>query len=357
MSSGASKVIVSSTLSIDAKNRAILKLSVGRRQSRRQRRAAAAAHAAEQSEAATVCFDLGSFSSVMTDGEISALTRQIVQVYGYNRSLEKPFRLSLAGLRSAAPIVRQLEVHSASNWVVQRSDAPPWEGLAAGSELVYLSADAEEALPSDLLMHGKLTLVVGGLVDHADGQVGGTRVGAALRVASAHGVRACRLPIERFVTVRKPSLTCLAVVQILACYAQSGDWGAAVRAAPAMRCAPLAKYVRWKEEGKAEPAAPSSASVPCPAADRPSGSDAAEANGAAGGRAGLLTASASEVHSYFASRLGPTEEAAFEAMCQMDIDDLEELQGEADNVWKGGRDDEAQQAGLDWSTRISRYIA
>ena len=72
---------------------------------------------------------------------------------------------------------------------------------------------------------------------------------AALAVARSQHVRTARLPIEDHVVVRKPSLTCLAVVQILAGYMRSRDWGAAVRNAPAMSVAPLKKYVQWKRKG------------------------------------------------------------------------------------------------------------
>jgi len=71
-------------------------------------------------------------------------------------------------------------------------------------------------------------------------------VGAALRIATAQGVRSARLPIDDIVRVRKTSLTCLAVVQILAGYARTGDWVQAVQEAPAMNSAPLRKYVVWK---------------------------------------------------------------------------------------------------------------
>ena len=92
-------------------------------------------------------------------------------------------------------------------------------------------------LTGDELLHPGSVLVVGGLVDHADGQAGGSRVGVASAVAQAHAVRAFRLPIDEYVVVRKPSLTCLAVVQILAGYLHTRDWGAAVRNAPAMSVA------------------------------------------------------------------------------------------------------------------------
>ena len=131
-------------------------------------------------------------------------------------------------------------------------------------------------------MRSSDVLVIGGLVDHANVA---ERVGAACRVAQvrmrtdacaaaarrttpphtpllrrlhsdrrarpistqAHGIRTARLPIDEFISIRKTSLTCLACVQILAnAIANGGDWWAAVRDAPALRCAPMRKYVHWK---------------------------------------------------------------------------------------------------------------
>ena len=73
------------------------------------------------------------------------------------------------------------------------------------------------------------------------------KLGAAESYAAEHGLRTARLPLDEMVTVRKPALTCLAVFQILAGYAAANDWGVAVREAPAMQCAPLRKYVSWKQ--------------------------------------------------------------------------------------------------------------
>jgi tRNA (guanine9-N1)-methyltransferase len=226
--------------------RLALSISRRRRVPRRQRKAALAAAVAEAVGSPTLCFDCGSFSKEMTNAEISALARQLVQCYGYNRSLPRPFRFALAGLEAAGSILAALDVHSASNWTMERKQLAPWECFSSDRQLIYLSSDAEEDLAAEATRDSSVVLVIGGLVDHASGHAGGLRVGAALRVAQAQGIRTCKLPIEGFVTVRKPSLTCTAVVQILAGVASTGDWAAAVRTAPAMRCAPLAKYVRWK---------------------------------------------------------------------------------------------------------------
>ena len=65
---------------------------------------------------------------------------------------------------------------------------------------------------------------------------------------------------------------------------------------------------------------------------------------------------ADEVHAFFTSRIGAPDEA-YDAMCNMDLNDLEELQGIADDIFRAGVDDAAQQKGLDWSTLISTVIA
>jgi tRNA (guanine9-N1)-methyltransferase len=212
-----------------------LTLSIGKRQPRRQRRAAAALRAAEQQSSALLCFDVGSFSTLMSPAETHALSRQCAEAYGYNRKLAKPFAIAFAGLCTAGAVASALDTHC---W-------HQWEAFG-GRRILYLSADALEPLRAEEVLDSSSVLVIGGLVDYEAGHMGGARSGAALRVAEGRELRAVKLPIDEFVTLRKPSLTCLAVVQILACFLEHRDWGAAVRAAPAMRCAPLRKYVNWK---------------------------------------------------------------------------------------------------------------
>eukprot|EP00966_Prymnesium_polylepis_P015998 369268-Prymnesium_polylepis.1 len=66
--------------------------------------------------------------------------------------------------------------------------------------------------------------------------------------------------------------------------------------------------------------------------------------------------SAEQVERMFRENLGPPEEC-FERMCKMDLGELEELQGMADDINAGGSTPEAQKCGLDWSVRIGRVIA
>ena len=66
--------------------------------------------------------------------------------------------------------------------------------------------------------------------------------------------------------------------------------------------------------------------------------------------------SAAEVDAFFIARVGPYEKA-YDVMCKMKLDELEELQGIADDIRAAGFDDAAQHRGLDWSTLISQIIA
>jgi len=149
----------------------------------------------------------------------------------------------VAALAALAP-------HGFSSWVLAREDLPWDRAFSSARTLIYLSADATEVLDETVVLDSSTTLVIGGLVDHKP------KPGAAQRVGDAAGVRTAALPLDRFVTIRKPALTCLAVVQILLGYHQHRDWGRAVREAPSMHCAPLKKYVRWKHDGPMHPELP-----------------------------------------------------------------------------------------------------
>ena len=246
------------------------------RQSRRQRKGEAALAAAAHS--ATVAFDLGSFGALMHEAECAALAKQLAQVFGYNRQLRAPFRLAACGLGSAthSPIAAALATHAWDRWTLARIPEAPWHAFEL-SAVVYLSADAEQALQS---IGATDVLVIGGLVDYVNTS---DRVGEALRVAEAHGVRTARLPLDDLVSVRKTSLTCLAVFQILAGFAASGDWATAVREAPAMHCAPLRKYVRWKPASGLPPLGRRALLAPTAAADSVSSEDEGDMEGEEGG--------------------------------------------------------------------------
>mmetsp|Transcript_4232 Transcript_4232/g.11935 ORF Transcript_4232/g.11935 Transcript_4232/m.11935 type:complete len:93 (+) Transcript_4232:29-307(+) len=83
---------------------------------------------------------------------------------------------------------------------------------------------------------------------------------------------------------------------------------------------------------------------------------AEERSGAAESYQSPLTMSAEGVDAYFRARLGPPEDA-FKVMGNMRVEELEAIQGVADDVSKGGKDQTAKTTALEWSTLISTFIA
>ena len=81
------------------------------------------------------------------------------------------------------------------------------------------------------------------------------RPGASLDRAAAHGLRTARLPLERFVRMRTRKtvssggggldVTTLAVVQMMLLRREHATWGEAISRCPALKCAPMRKYVQW----------------------------------------------------------------------------------------------------------------
>ena len=98
----------------------------------------------------------------------------------------------------------------------------------------------------------RTVFVIGGLVDRDD------KWGMSFERAKVMGLRTARLPLMRFLRLRNKKagagkedgvgaadITTLAVVQILLLFRETRDWGLAVSRCPALRCAPLRKYVHW----------------------------------------------------------------------------------------------------------------
>lgn len=248
------------------------------------RPAPAAAAATAQSGGALV-FDLN-YHEHTTDDEAGALCRQLTMSFATNRRAANPFPLLVVGgvgvpesedaaavdsdgdsrgssmevgsASAAVPLIRML---SKSNWwsspgVHRTGSATPWVGLPG--DVVYLTADSPHAL-EDLPSTGtaaatrSTTYVVGGIVDRVE------KPGLSYRRAVAAGIQTARLPLERFLQLRSGGkkakaggcrrandITTLAVVQMLLLFRENGGrWGDAISRCPALRCAPLRKYVRW----------------------------------------------------------------------------------------------------------------
>jgi hypothetical protein len=191
-------------------------------------------------------------------------------------------------LRPGAPRLIQL-LHKSNWWCaagVHRSDSTtPWDAVAtaagaataaaaaaaasaahaaaaggaqAQQRLLYLTADSPHELFCDASTEAgareaaalaeSTAFVIGGLVDRI------VKPGMSYARAQAAGLRTARLPLDRFLRLHNrcqegdaggADITTLAVVQILLLFRETRDWGLAVSRCPALRCAPLRKYVRW----------------------------------------------------------------------------------------------------------------
>eukprot|EP00931_Biecheleriopsis_adriatica_P004735 TRINITY_DN106364_c0_g1_i1.p1 TRINITY_DN106364_c0_g1~~TRINITY_DN106364_c0_g1_i1.p1 ORF type:complete len:110 (-),score=29.93 TRINITY_DN106364_c0_g1_i1:274-603(-) len=62
------------------------------------------------------------------------------------------------------------------------------------------------------------------------------------------------------------------------------------------------------------------------------------------------------IQSFFEKRIGHAD-TCFKAMLDMDVSELEDLQGIADSIKKGCASKEAQSVALEWSVRIANVIA
>ena len=63
-----------------------------------------------------------------------------------------------------------------------------------------------------------------------------------------------------------------------------------------------------------------------------------------------------DVHAFFACNIAPPD-AAFDRMRSMNLDELETLQGIADQISVGKASEESQKAAFEWSVRIGNFIA
>ena len=226
-------------------------------------------------------FDLN-YPEHTTPDEAGALCRQLTMSFAANRRAARPFPLlvvggvgvpesdnaadvaasdsSEAGV-SAGDVLPLIRMLSASNWwtcpgVYRTGSAVPWVGLPG--EVVYLTADSPnvlEDLPAggDAAPGPSTVYVVGGIVDRVE------KPGLSYQRAVAAGLRTARLPLEKFLQLRSSGkkaqgsgcrraddITTLAVVQMLLLFRENGGkWGDAISRCPALRCAPLRKYVQW----------------------------------------------------------------------------------------------------------------
>lgn len=201
---------------------------------------------------ASLVFDLN-YNDQMTNAEASSLCRQLTWSYAANRRALRPFNLIMGGVGldstvsvGTPALYRVLQRSNWDKWTGVRriSSQTPWS-FCHVSRAIYLTADSQNELET---MEDDCAYVIGGLVDHTD------KPGVSYERAEATGLPTARLPLERYLKLhsrthqpdqRGADITTLAVVQILLLYRETGDWGLALSRCPALRSAPLRKYVRW----------------------------------------------------------------------------------------------------------------
>eukprot|EP00474_Spongospora_subterranea_P010844 CRZ11302.1 hypothetical protein [Spongospora subterranea] len=99
------------------------------------------------------------FDDVMTEKEVIAFRHQLRIAYGSNKRAEKPARLYYAGM--SASTSKALGEESLS-WLVHQSERSYLDQFEP-SELVYLTADAEEMVDD---LDPLKAYIIGGIVDH-----------------------------------------------------------------------------------------------------------------------------------------------------------------------------------------------
>jgi len=227
--------------------------------------------------------------------------------------------------------------------------------------------------------------VVGGLVDH------NRHKGLTHRQCREAGVRTARLPIDEHLAMsQRRVLAVNHVVELLVLRASGASWREALqRVMPERRGAVV-------REGGGDVAAGGVAGGVVGAAGGQAGggnadggggedggsggedggsggeggsggdgdgSDGADASGSAAAatttstEVDLLSATASEVAAYFASKCGGTDAEQIQRMAALTTQKLEALQVSAEDVSNAGRDEEARRAGFDWAVKIGSFIA
>ncbi|RHY35474.1 hypothetical protein DYB28_012827 [Aphanomyces astaci] len=142
-----------------------------------------------------VAIDCG-YDGIMSDKEVSSLSKQIKFCYGTIRRMDDPFALTVTDCTDGSRIASALQRFSADKWSIQ---------LQPASDLVFLTPDSPNLLST--LDRSKV-------------------YGRSLQAATALGVETARLPIQEFVPDRHTDhiLNVNTVVEILASIQAGNDW-------------------------------------------------------------------------------------------------------------------------------------
>ncbi|KAF0712399.1 hypothetical protein AaE_012035, partial [Aphanomyces astaci] len=162
-----------------------------------------------------VAIDCG-YDGIMSDKEVSSLSKQIKFCYGTIRRMDDPFALTVTDCTDGSRIASALQRFSADKWSIQLQPASV-SSLFPATDLVFLTPDSPNLLST---LDRSKVYVIGGIVDRS-------RVkGRSLQAATALGVETARLPIQEFVPDRHTDhiLNVNTVVEILASIQAGNDW-------------------------------------------------------------------------------------------------------------------------------------
>lgn len=156
------------------------------------------------------------YNTLMSQKEQKSLARQLCFAYASNRKLAEPFSLHICGLGDSLP-------HSLPDgfdrWHV-RTAAEEACAHFPREQVVYLTPDSPHTLDA---IDERCAYVIGGLVD------GTIKKSQSLQRAEQWGVRTARLPIQEHALDCKPVLTINGVVELLAAFRETANWGEAIR--------------------------------------------------------------------------------------------------------------------------------
>ncbi|RHZ01639.1 hypothetical protein DYB31_014116 [Aphanomyces astaci] len=151
-----------------------------------------------------VAIDCG-YDGIMSDKEVSSLSKQIKFCYGTIRRMDDPFALTVTDCTDGSRIASALQRFSADKWSIQ---------LQPASDLVFLTPDSPNLLST--LDRSKVYVIGSSAIPP----------GRSLQAATALGVETARLPIQEFVPDRHTDhiLNVNTVVEILASIQAGNDW-------------------------------------------------------------------------------------------------------------------------------------
>lgn len=186
-----------------------------------------------------VAIDL-SFDDLMSDKDISKLTKQLQRCYSLNRRSQHPLQLYFTSFGDKCKKrLDELQGHYVSWDVHIKSDH--LTEIFPKEEIVYLTSDSSNVL-TDIDM--SKTYIIGGLVDHNHHK------GLCYNLAVAKGLCHAQLPIgEYFKMTTRTVMTVNQVYEIIMYYLESKDWrDAFMKVMPQRKITPKVKRKKCKNK-------------------------------------------------------------------------------------------------------------